>query len=178
MLDEKLRLRLKVRGYTMAGDLVHLSGESKTEEIRSSEQSILLTIMTADYGGTFALADMRLHRFRKNPIVLFNHDYEGLPVGRSLWERVRLDQNDYRAFTAKAQFHRDTELSREVFELLKGGASARWLMAAIPTEWSWNDGHLQIRTWDLLEYSCWFERNVDLGGVSAPSLLRVRAARA
>jgi hypothetical protein len=63
---------------------------------------------------------LRLDRFRKNPLVLFNHKYVCLPVGRSLWERIRYEDG-MATLTCKVQFHRDTELSREVWGIVERG---------------------------------------------------------
>jgi hypothetical protein len=83
---------------------------------------------------------VRLERFRKNPVVLYAHDYEGLPVARSLWERVR-DGDSGPELVAKPQFHMDTELSREVWALVEKGVLSAWSVGFIPEEWEPIDGN-------------------------------------
>jgi hypothetical protein len=84
---------LKDAGFSTAGDLVLLEPESsETREVRSSEKAVVATISTRArdrQGDVIEPSGVRLERFRKNPVVLYAHDYEALPVARSMWERVR-----------------------------------------------------------------------------------------
>ena len=80
-------------GFARAGDAVLLEPtSSETKEVRRSERSVVATISTRArdrHGDVINPAGVRLDRFRKNPVVLYAHDYAGLPVAKSLWERVR-----------------------------------------------------------------------------------------
>jgi len=84
---------LKDAGFATAGDLVLLEPErSETREVRSSEKAVVATISTRArdrQGDVIEPSGVRLERFRKNPVVLYAHDYEALPVARSMWERIR-----------------------------------------------------------------------------------------
>ncbi len=84
---------LKDAGFSTAGDLVLLEPErSETREVRSSEKAVVATISTRArdrQGDVIEPTGVRLDRFRKNPVVLYAHDYEALPVARSMWERIR-----------------------------------------------------------------------------------------
>jgi len=142
-------------GYRRAGDLVHLTPlqGSITKEIRDSEKAAVAVIsMEARETLVFKPSGASLARFRKNPVVLYNHDYEGLPVARSLWERVRHDDNGP-GLVAKPQFHRDTELSREVWQLVADGALVSWELGVIPMEWEKCATGYFVTKWDILEYS-------------------------
>ena len=129
---------LKESGFGTSGDLVYLEpARSRTMEVRRSEKAVVATISTAArdrHGDVIDPKGVRLERFRKNPVVLYAHDYEGLPVARSLWERVR-DGDSGPELVAKPQFHMDTELSREVWALVEKGVLSAWSVGFIPEEW-------------------------------------------
>ncbi|MEE8547059.1 MAG: hypothetical protein V3S63_03025, partial [bacterium] len=63
------------------------------------------------------------------------HDYGGLPIARSLWERVRETDDGACELVAKPQFHLDTELSREVWALLEKGVLSAWSVGFVPEKW-------------------------------------------
>jgi len=139
----ELNAFLKESGLALAGDLVHLEpARSRTMEVRRSEKAVVATISTAArdrHGDVIDPRGVRLERFRKNPVVLYAHDYDGLPVARSLWERVR-DGDDDPELVAKPQFHMDTELSREVWALVEKGVLSAWSVGFIPEQWEPLDG--------------------------------------
>lgn len=142
-------------GYRRQGDLVFLTPvhPSFTREIRASERAVVATVVTEiSEMLVFNPQGIRIDRFRKNPIVLYNHDYEGLPVARSLWERVRDGDNGPELIT-KPQFHMDTELSREVWQLVVDGKLAAWELGVVPAEWEKHGDGFRVTKWDVLEYS-------------------------
>jgi len=140
---QQLNAFLKESGFSASGDLVHLEpARSRTMEVRRSEKAVVATISTAArdrHGDIIDPRGVRLERFRKNPVVLYAHDYDGLPVARSLWERVR-EGDDGPELVAKPQFHMDTELSREVWALVEKGVLSAWSVGFIPEEWEPVDG--------------------------------------
>jgi len=142
-------------GYRRSGDLVFLTPikDMFTTEIRASEKAAVALIITETHEIlAFDPQGARLDRFRKNPLVLYNHDYEGLPVARSLWERVRSgDQGP--ELVAKSQFHMDTELSREVWQLVVEGHLSAWELGVVPVEWRKRGEGYYVTKWDILEYS-------------------------
>jgi HK97 family phage prohead protease len=137
---------------------------SETKEVRRSEKSVVATISTKArdrHGDVIDPAGVRLDRFRKNPVVLYAHDYQGLPVAKSLWERVRAVDAPGRGaggveLVAKPQFHCNTELSREVWALVEKGVLSAWSIGFIPERWKPGpEGKgFVVEAWDLLEYSC------------------------
>jgi hypothetical protein len=131
---------LKDSGFRLAGDLVLAEPErSETREVRRSEKAVVVTISTRArdrHGDVVDPAGVRLDRFRKNPVVLYAHDYDGLPVARSLWERVRASDSGAPELVAKPQFHLDTELSREVWALVEKGILSAWSVGFIPETWT------------------------------------------
>ncbi len=175
----ELNAFLKEAGFSTSGDLVFLDpSSSETREIRRSEKAVVATISTRArdrHGDIIDPAGVALARFRKNPVVLYAHDYGGLPVARSLWERVRLGENgsgETPELIAKPQFHLTTELSREVWALVEKGVLSAWSVGFIPEAWEpirpsperaegansapSEAGAVGFRVtkWDLLEYSC------------------------
>ncbi len=154
---------LKEAGFAHAGDLVLLEpSTSETKEVRRSEKSVVVTISTRArdrHGDIIDPAGVRLDRFRKNPVVLYSHDYGGLPVAKSLWERVRPSESNDGAnveLVAKPQFHLQTELSREVWALVEKGVLSAWSIGFIPEDWEPQPKGkgFRVKRWDLLEYSC------------------------
>ena len=133
------------------GELVLLEpSASETMEVRRSEKSVVVTISTRArdrHGDVIDPGGVRLDRFRKNPVVLYAHDYKGLPVAKSLWEKVRPSSkslggnggesiaDQLTELIAKPQFHLQTELSREVWALVEKGVLAAWSIGFIPEEW-------------------------------------------
>lgn len=133
---------LKDAGFAARGDLVLLEPErSGVREIRRAEKAVVATISTRArdrHGDIVDPKGVRLERFRKNPVVLYAHDYGGLPVARSMWERLRLVDNGRDGggeLIAKPQFHLDTELSREVWALVEKGVLSAWSVGFIPEKW-------------------------------------------
>ncbi len=188
---ESLNAYLKDAQFPVAGDLVFpMPVISETKEVHKSEKSVLIVISAQARQGRGSIIDpagVRLDRFRKNPVVLYSHDYEGLPVAKSLWERVRFVDGRVEIIT-KTQFHRQTELSREVWELVEKGLLSSWSLGIIPQTWGrTKDGRgFRVAIWDLLEYSCVptakdipaLTRERDERRISAPSLLKSISAQA
>jgi len=146
---------LKEMGFAGSGGVLFLESErSETRELRRSEKAVVVTISTRArdrHGDIIDPEGVNLSRFRKNPVVLYAHDYDGLPIARSLWERVRDGE-----LIAKPQFHLETELSREVWALVEKGVLSAWSVGFVPEKWEPTpDGRgFRVRKWDLLEYSC------------------------
>jgi HK97 family phage prohead protease len=107
-------------------------------------------------GDTIAVEGWRLDNFRKNPVVLWAHDYTALPVARS--PLVGLEGGALRAiaeFTpaGMARFN-DT-----VFEMYKAGFLSAVSVGFLPIKWAWveDEGRRQgidFLEQELLEFSC------------------------
>ena len=92
-----------------------------------------------------------LSRYRKNPVVLWAHDYSTPPIGKSVW--IKKDGN---GLISKMQFA-DTPFAQEIFSLYKGGFMKAFSIGFIPKETEQGDGEKKPR-WtykksELLEYS-------------------------
>lgn len=141
-------------GYRVQGDIVYLTPtRTRTGELKPSSSCAVAVVATESRDGqAFHMQGASLQRFRKNPIVLYNHDYDGLPVARSLWERVRYEEHGPEII-AKPQFHRDTELSREVCRLLMDGSLSAWELGVVPERWERRGVGYTVSVWDVLEFS-------------------------
>ena len=69
-----------------------------------------------------------LKAFRKNPVVLFGHDYNAPPIGKALWTKA-----DERGIISKVKFA-NTEFANEVFELYKDGFMNAFSVGFIPKD--------------------------------------------
>lgn len=94
-----------------------------------------------------------LESYRKNPVVLFGHDYSQLPIGKNLWIKA-----DERGLIAKTQYA-SHEFAEKVYEYRKEGMPLAQSIGFIPLKWednpdksnkSWSRRYTK---WHLLEYS-------------------------
>lgn len=131
--------------------------EAKEAGAGNASRVLRFTISTADvdrHGDTVSVAGWKLKAYRKNPVVLWAHDYFGPPIARAL----NVTRGDA-ALTSLAEFQ-DADLNPfadTVFRMLQG----KWLRATsvgfVPLEWKWNDDEdragFDFKSQDLLEYS-------------------------
>lgn len=98
-------------------------------------------------------ADMK--NFKKNPVVLFAHNYSEPPIGKALWIK-----KDGKGLLSKVQFAK-TAFAEEIFGLYKDGFMNSFSVGFQPTEWEDNNDKSgkskkpdRVYTkWELLEYS-------------------------
>jgi HK97 family phage prohead protease len=92
-----------------------------------------------------------LSKFKKNPIVLWAHDYTQPPIGKALWIK-----RDGSGIISKMQFA-NTEFAQEIFNLYKDGFMKAFSVGFIPKEAKDGDGEKSPRRtytkWEMLEYS-------------------------
>jgi HK97 family phage prohead protease len=92
-----------------------------------------------------------LKNYRKNPVVLWAHDYARPPIGKALW--VKREGN---SVLSKVKFA-DTEFAQEIFSLYKGGFLNAFSVGFNPKEWDDGDAKKGINRvftkWELMEYS-------------------------
>lgn len=132
----------------------------ETKDIDADDKSLVVTISTSarDRAGDILNAGgMSNKRFRRNPVVLWAHDYKGKPIAKSLWEKV-----SGRRIIAKPRFANTPE-AQEIFSLYRDGFLNAWSVGFIPEEYEVRfkksedggeefDGY-DIKKWELLEYS-------------------------
>lgn len=92
-----------------------------------------------------------LTKYKKNPIVLWAHDYSMPPIGKALWIK-----KDGQGVISKMQFA-NTEFAQEIFNLYKDGFMKAFSVGFIPKEHEDGDGQKSPRRtykkWEMLEYS-------------------------
>jgi HK97 family phage prohead protease len=95
--------------------------------------------------------------YEKNPVVLYGHDANSLPVGKSLWQKKTVLANGNKAIIAKTKFA-DTPEGNTVYALWKDGFLNAASIGFLPKTY---EPILQenrfigydIKEWELLEYS-------------------------
>lgn len=89
-----------------------------------------------------------LDNFQKNPVILLNHDYGGLPIGKA----TNVKRKDG-ALTFDIKFSKTYELAKTAYSLLKEGILNAWSVGFIPLEWGKAGGEFTINKMELLELS-------------------------
>jgi len=77
-------------------------------------------------------AGLDVKHYRRNPVVLFAHDYRSLPIAKS--PNVQYIKGTSRSgdkWAGKPQFHLQTDLSREVWWLIENGYLRAWSLGFI-----------------------------------------------
>ena len=128
--------------------------DSEIKEMNEGERSMTALVSTADRDrmGEVLLPDgADLSDYKKNPVVLWAHDYHTPPIGRALWIKKTAD-----GIMAKIQFAK-TQLAEEIYSLYKDGFMKAFSVGFIPKEWVDGDGDKKPRRtynkWELIEFS-------------------------
>lgn len=126
-----------------------------TAEVKAEGDSRVLnfTISTAAVdrsGDTVAVDGWSTSEFRKNPVVLWAHDYTSLPVARSLNEWV-----EGKALKAKAEFTPVgmARFNDTVFDMYKQGFLSAVSVGFLPTKWAWTEEANRKYGIDFMEQS-------------------------
>jgi uncharacterized protein len=94
---------------------------------------------------------MDMTNYKKNPVVLWAHDYSQPPIGKALWVK-----RDGVGIISKVKFA-STAFAQEIFQLYKEGFLKAFSVGFIPKDTKEGDGEKQPRCrftkWELLEYS-------------------------
>lgn len=89
--------------------------------------------------------------FKKNPVVLWAHDYGAPPIGKAQWIKREGD-----GIISKVKFA-PTPFAQEIFQLYKEGFLKAFSVGFIPKKYEDGDGEKKPRrtytAWELLEYS-------------------------
>ena len=130
--------------------LKHNQFLTQIKEYDEAERTITMcgSTETADrVGDVVKMAGVDLENYKKNPIILFNHDYDK-PIGKALDVQV-IDSK----LIFKIQFA-DTDFGREIYYLLKNGYMNASSIGFIGKEYEPNDfGGLTFTKIELLELS-------------------------
>ena len=94
-----------------------------------------------------------LKNFKKNPVILWVHDYGKPPVGRAMWIKTQED-----GLLFKPSFA-DTDMGNEIYQLYKDGILRAFSVGFVPNEWDSGDKEKDeprriYSDVELLEISC------------------------
>jgi HK97 family phage prohead protease len=96
-------------------------------------------------------AGVDLTNYRKNPVVLWAHDYSLPPIGKAEW--VKRDKS---GVLSKVKFA-STAFAQEIFQLYKEGFLKAFSVGFVPTKTEDGDGQKEprrtYRKWEMLEFS-------------------------
>ena len=136
---------------------------SEKAEVDKKERSVISYISTAakDRDNEQLLpGGVTLENYRKNPVVLYGHDYHSLPIGKNIW--IKQDEKGLIAKTVFAKSEFADHIYRAYTEDIEGTGPLlkAWSVGFIPTKWTepkekdGEDAPRRIYTeWELLEYS-------------------------
>ena len=102
-------------------------------------------------GDTVQPKGIDISDFMKNPVVLFAHDYQSLPIAKCTSIKVTDD-----AVIATVEFPDEgvSEKSDVIYALYKGGFLNAWSIGFMPTEYEENnEGGYNFIKWSLYEFS-------------------------
>lgn len=92
-----------------------------------------------------------LSNYKKNPVVLWAHDYSAPPIGKALWTK-----RDGEGVISKVKFA-STAFAQEIFQLYKEGFLKAFSVGFMPKQTEDGDGEKKPRRtykkWELLEFS-------------------------
>lgn len=128
------------------------------KEVNEEDRSVRFTISTDTidrHGDTVSVEGWKLENYRKNPVVLWGHDYSMLPVGKA--RDLRVEDGKLKAtvvFTAPGV----SRFNDTVFELIKGGFLNATSVGFSPKKWSWSEDDdrrlgIDFEEQELLEFS-------------------------
>lgn len=137
---------------------------TEAKGIDEDERSSIELITTGDKdrdGDIIRPTGADVSHFRKNPQVLFAHNYLQPPIGRAAWVKR---SNDPKGLVAKT-IYAATAFAGEIWTLVKDGFLPARSIGFIPTEWfepdekqrkknpELEDVERVFTKWELLEYS-------------------------
>ena len=138
-------------------EVEHKAYVGELKEVDEKERTITAFISTESLdrqGDIMRASGAQLAAYKKNPVVLWAHNYTTPPIGKNLWIKKVKDKP---GLIAKTQFA-DTEFADEIFRLYQGKFLNAWSVGFLPLESkaleNENGGSgRDIAKWELLEYS-------------------------
>lgn len=128
------------------------TGDIKSIDEKEMTLTASISTDTVDrMGEVLAPEGIELGNYRKNPVVLWAHDYSQPPIGKALWVR-----RDGQSIISKVQFAK-TAFAQEIFGLYRDGIMKAFSVGFVPKDGKEGDGKKGPRytytKWELLEYS-------------------------
>jgi len=136
---------------------------SEKADINKSERSVVSYISTkiVDRDGEQLLPEgVVLDNYKKNPVVLYGHDYKSVPIAKNIW--IKPDDQGLIAKTAFGNSEFADQIYRAYSEDIAGTGPLckAFSVGFIPIEYedmeikSPGDPRRIYKKWELLEYSC------------------------
>lgn len=100
------------------------------------------------HGDRINPAGWDLENFKKNPVIMLNHNYQQFPIGKAI--NVRRSKN---SLLFDIQFSKTLPLAREAFNLIKEGIMKAWSVGFLVLEWAKSGSEFTIDKMELLELS-------------------------
>jgi HK97 family phage prohead protease len=134
-----------------------LRASFETKAVPSGERSMDFIISTGAMdreSDSLNVNGWELANYRKNPVVLFAHDYKTLPLAKA--RNIRVEDG---ALKATADFTPEgmAKFNDIVFDMLKGGFLNATSVGFRPIKWSWRDDDngfgIDFEKQELLEFS-------------------------
>lgn len=116
----------------------------------SRRRSFIISTASVDRDNdTIAVAGWKLENYRKNPVVLWAHDYHSLPLGKAIDVTIEGDK-----LVATAEFA-DHEMANTVLRLIDGGFLKATSVGFRPSKYVLNEERrgVDFTEQDLLEFS-------------------------
>jgi uncharacterized protein len=141
----------------------HFSVEIKSlGDERKTYQFIITSEAIDRHGDIVRMSGANLDAFKKNPVVLYQHNSNAAPIGRAVDIELRANQ-----IVAEVEFHGKTEESRLVRDLVELGYMRTVSIGFVPRKITernatdvekaklpaWRDTITEFESWDLLEFS-------------------------
>ncbi len=127
---------------------------SEIKIIDGEERTLTALVSTATKDRMDEVLDpngVDLKSFKKNPVVLFQHDTDNLVIGKAVWIKKVAE-----GVLSKVQFAKH-QLAEDVFNLFKGGFMKAFSVGFIPREWKIGNKDSEPRRtyteWELVEFS-------------------------
>lgn len=149
--------------------------ETEIKAVEGDSRQLDFTISTASvdrYGDTIAIDGWQLANFRKNPVVLWMHNNDMLPVGKASNVRVEDGVLKSRVEFSPAGLVKYNDI---VFEMLKTGFLSATSVGFIPLKYNFVDDPTRRFGMDFLEQEL-LEFSIVTVPANAEALIESRAA--
>lgn len=113
-------------------------------------EAIIATNSIDRHGEVLEIEGVDLKQYKKNPVVLWAHDYSKLPVARSISIKKQDGQ-----IVSKMEFNPDDEESMKVYKAIKNGFVNAFSIGFIPVDGFWDEkinGYRWTKS-EMIEYS-------------------------
>lgn len=145
-------------GSAAGDEMVLLAMPAEMKASATEDRAVDFTLSTdaIDRSGDRVSQDgWKLESYRKNPVVLWAHDYESLPVGKA--RNLRIEDGALKGtciFTPPGALR----FNDAVFDLIKGGFLSAVSVGFMPKKWNWAEDKarplgIDFSEQELLEFS-------------------------